>query len=69
VTIREPTRISGAGYGSSYGHIARGVVIEALRAGRPGAKESLEWIDAQLPDLEKVFADDPTWALDVPAGR
>ena len=69
VTIREPTRISGAGYGSSYGHIARGVVIEALRAGRPGAKEALEWIDAQLPDLEKVFADDPTWALDVPAGR
>jgi len=68
VTIAEPTTISGATYGSSYGHIARGVVVEALRAGRPGAREALRWIDGQLPDRPKVFAADPTWAFSVPAG-
>jgi hypothetical protein len=69
VTIQEPTGIAGPTYGCSYGHIARGVVIEALRAGRPGARQALEWINGQLPELEKVFADDPTWALDVPGGK
>jgi len=69
VKIVEPTGVRYSTYGCSYGHIARGVVIEALRAGRPGAREALRWIDAQLPNLPEVFADDPSWAFLVPPGR
>ena len=69
VTWKAPTRIAGAAYGSSYGHIARGVVIEAVRAGRPGADDALRWINAQLPDLPRVLGYDPTWALATPRDK
>ena len=45
---------------------ARGVLLEALRARRPGAKQALHWLHQQVPDIAKRFADNPTWALKVP---
>ena len=64
---RPPTAVSYPGYGGSYSYIARGILIESVRAKLPGAADALKWLDAQLPDRQKVLADDPTWAFE-PAG-
>ena len=60
---KPPTRVSYADYGGSYSYIARGVLLEALRAGRPGAADALRWLEAKLPNRRKVLAADPTWAF------
>jgi len=66
VQIKRPTGISGPNYACNYGYIARGVVIEAVRAGRPGARDALKWINAQFPNRKQTLARDPTWAFEEP---
>lgn len=51
---------------TEYTKAARGVLIEAVRAGRPGARKGLDWISRQVPREKMRFEQDPTWAFDPP---
>jgi len=55
--------LGGLDYGSSYAHIARAVLLNAVRNNVPQAKEALAILEANLPDLSRVLAQDPTWAF------
>jgi hypothetical protein len=63
-----PSAPSYPDYGGSYSYIARAVMIEAVRAGRPKAREALQWVESTLPTRAKVLAADPTWAFE-PVGN
>lgn len=58
-----PSAVSYPGYGGSYSYIARGVLLESVRAKQPGAADALKWLEAQLPSRQQALADDPTWAF------
>ncbi|KPK78909.1 MAG: hypothetical protein AMJ81_14475 [Phycisphaerae bacterium SM23_33] len=51
---------------SEYTKAARGVLIEAVRAGRPDAQKALDWISQQVPQEKMRFDSDPTWAFRMP---
>jgi len=55
--------LGGTDYGSSYAHIARAVLINGVRNNVPQAEEALKILEAELPNLQKVLSDDPTWAF------
>ncbi|MHC4741383.1 MAG: hypothetical protein ACYS8Z_05700 [Planctomycetota bacterium] len=55
--------LPGGDYGSSYAHIARAVLLNGVRNDVPRAKEALKVLEPQLPNLQKVLANDPTWAF------
>jgi len=55
--------LGGTDYGSSYAHIARAVLINAVRNKIPNAPKALKALEAKLQNLPKVLAQDPTWAF------
>ena len=61
--LPEPQKVAYPDAGDSYSYIARGVLIESLRAGLPGAREALTWLDGQLPKRRQACATNPTWAF------
>ena len=57
---KKPTRTGG-----NYAHIARGVLIQAIRAKQPGAWQAFKWINSQLPNGGKLPAGHK-WAFEIP---
>ena len=55
--------LPGGNYGSSYAHIARAVLLNGVRNNVPQAGEALKILESQLPNLQKVLSEDPTWAF------
>lgn len=64
--VKIPTKVSSPDSGGSYSYIARGVLLEGVRAEMPGAKEALQWLETQLPNCRQALERDPTWAFTPP---
>jgi len=57
---KPPTRTGG-----NYAHIARGVLIQAIRAKQPDAWKAFNWLNSQLPNGGKLPAGHK-WAFEIP---
>lgn len=50
-------------YGNSYAYSARAAVICGVDGRFPGAKEALQWLEANLSDHRRVMSQNPSWAI------